>query len=154
MARCTNNKRNTQGRFLKKHGHSATKTYRSWANMMARCYNPNSNRFYVYGAKGITVCSEWFNFLSFLSDMGERPHRTSLDRIDNLKGYSKQNCRWAAPKVQMRNRSVNVWIEIDGIKKCATEWAEIVGIKARTIMWRKRVGWSDKDCVSPLRGDK
>lgn len=37
--------------------------------------------------------------------MGERPSsKHQIDRIDNEKGYSKENCRWVTAKVNNRNR--------------------------------------------------
>lgn len=89
------------------HGSSARKTktpeYRAWSALKNRCNNPNNNRYHVYGGRGISFCKEWESFEQFLSDMGPRPAMTSIDRIDNNKGYSKENCRWATIKQQMRN---------------------------------------------------
>ena len=72
--------------------------------MIQRCTNPNHTYYERY--KGL-LCIEWLDFNNFLQDMGERVEGTSLDRIDNEKGYCKENCRWATPKTQMRNRSCN-----------------------------------------------
>lgn len=46
----------------------------------------------------------WEDFNQFFLDMGERPKNTTLDRIDNTKGYSKENCRWASYTIQNLNR--------------------------------------------------
>ena len=74
--------------------------------MKARCLNPNNHAYAGYGGRGISVCSEWLGeggFIRFLADMGEMPTGRSLDRIDNGRGYSPGNCRWATPVEQQRN---------------------------------------------------
>lgn len=73
--------------------------------MIQRCTNKNHTHHERY--KGL-LCEEWLEFDVFLSDMGERPDCTSLDRIDNNLGYFKENCRWASSTEQVRNRSCNV----------------------------------------------
>jgi hypothetical protein len=93
------------------HGHnkkgSPSRTYKSWQAMKGRCYREKNNKFHSYGAKGVTVCDEWMDFRNFLRDMGERPDGASIDRIDNSKGYFKENCRWAIPELQSRNRGIH-----------------------------------------------
>lgn len=89
------------------HGHTRgrrkSRTYRSWASMIARVTNPSNDRFQDYGGRGITVCNRWRAFENFLDDMGERPDGMSLDRIDNDGNYEPGNCRWATPRQQQRN---------------------------------------------------
>lgn len=96
------------------HGMRKTKVYSIWTSMKTRCYNPNSKFYHRYGGRGITVCDAWRDsFEVFYADMGEPPARMSLDRIDNNKGYSKDNCRWATQEQQHNNRDRTVRI-IDG----------------------------------------
>ncbi len=72
---------------------------------MSRCHNPKNGGYRYYGARGTFVCARWReSFLNFFEDMGPRPPGMTLDRIDNSKGYSKENCRWASWSVQNNNK--------------------------------------------------
>lgn len=88
------------------HGHTNTRTHKSWLSMRERCNNPNNTRYSRYGGRGIIYCKEWDNFERFLKDMGKRPPGTSLDRIDNDGNYTPENCRWATAQEQNLNKSV------------------------------------------------
>jgi hypothetical protein len=87
-----------------RHGRARDYLYVCWHSMQQRCNNPKSQSYYLYGARGISICERWMMFQNFAADMGERPTpRHSLDRKDSEKGYSPENCRWATPKEQQQN---------------------------------------------------
>lgn len=94
------------GFFKSPHGRARTPEHRVWCHIKGRCLNENDKSYIHYGGRGIGICEEWRNsFDSFLRDMGERPsHKHQIDRIDNSKGYSKENCRWVTSRVNNRNR--------------------------------------------------
>lgn len=91
-----------------KTGLSRSREMMCYQNMMARCHNPKNKRYKDYGAMGIEVCKEWRDDIRvFYKDMGPCPDGYQIDRIDNTKGYSKENCRWVSAKENMANRSVS-----------------------------------------------
>ena len=119
-----------------KHGHSTknrTPTYVSWLKMRERCRSKTCNRVNSYYNKGITYDPRWESFALFLEDMGERLDGTSLDRFDNNKGYSKDNCRWASTFDQMRNTSRNVFYNINGSLHCQSDAVDVLGITIKKL---------------------
>lgn len=87
------------------HGQWGTPTHGVWHNMLQRCRNPTHPNFKDYGGRGIGIDDpRWVQFVNFFTDMGEKPAGLMLDRRDNDKGYSKDNCRWATPKESANNR--------------------------------------------------
>ena len=108
------------------------------------CYNKHP-KYRYYGGKGISVCERWMKFTNFLEDMGYRPDKMTLDRIDNSKGYYKENCRWATYGEQAENTSRNVIVGFAGklVKRVAL--AREMGINSQLLGKRIDNGWDEKD---------
>lgn len=123
------------------HGLIHSGSYKSWCAMKSRCNNANQTANKRYANLGYDP--NWELFENFVKDMGERPIGMTLDRIDNNKGYSKENCRWATSKQQNRNTRRNVLITHNGKTQCMKDWAEETGIPYPTIQDRVRRGWSE-----------
>jgi hypothetical protein len=99
------------------HGHTKNKkfsgSYRAWRAMKDRCARQKEY-------ENIDICNEWLKFEVFFNDMGDRPKGKTLDRIDNSKGYEKDNCRWANRQEQIRNTGYRVrktGIKFKGVTK-------------------------------------
>lgn len=117
--------------------------YNVWQSMKRRCDSPKNALYHRYGGRGITVCKRWLHdFHVFVADMGDRPEGTTIERIDNDKGYSPENCRWATRKEQQRNREITRKVFIEGKEYLAIELAELSGLKSDTIVERANRGLS------------
>lgn len=121
------------GDYTRKHGHGSytkgvSRTYKSWQEMRARCSNPKHISYPNYGGRGIVYDPAWDRFEQFLSDMGERPANTSIDRVDGDLGYSRMNCRWSTRQVQNAHRRNVEQIEHLGRSQSLAEWCRELGL--------------------------
>ncbi|MBP5422145.1 MAG: hypothetical protein J6Y78_06880 [Paludibacteraceae bacterium] len=116
---------------LSKTNHKPYRLYGIWAGIKDRCCNPNSKYWRRYGERGITVCPEWINdYVAFheWSLANGYSDNLTLDRRDNDKGYSPDNCRWVSYSVQENNRGNNILFDIDGQIKTLAQIAKAEGI--------------------------
>jgi hypothetical protein len=133
------------------HGLNKTRPYRIWSNMIQRCTNPDVDSYKNYGKRGIDVCKEWRDdFLNFHKWAIENGYNDSLsiDRINNNKGYSPCNCRWATRQEQANNRresrhpmGSNHNIEFNGKVQSISAWARELDINHNTLRNRVLKGW-------------
>jgi hypothetical protein len=138
------------------HGLSSERTFIVWMGMKNRCGNKSNPNYHRYGGRGIKVCDRWLErFENFIEDMGIKPMNRSLDRIDNNKGYSKENCRWATIEQQAHNKNTTPILEYKGVRKTVHEWSKKVGIPSVVIMERiNRYKWSVESALTTKIGDK
>ena len=130
------------------HGMTGSPEHQTWKRMNTRCNDKSNIKYPQYGGRGITVCDRWREFSNFFADMGPKPSGYSLDRIDNDKGYSKENCRWATPVQQCRNRGITRLVSAFGETRNMAEAAETNGIKYATLKSRLRAGWRPEDALT------
>lgn len=135
------------------HGMTSSPEFNTWKGIKQRCYNPNHTHYESYGGRGIAMCDAWrLSFDAFLADMGPRPQGTTLDRIDNDRGYEKDNCRWVSKKTQSRNVRTNTWIEYRGRRMTVVEASEEAVVDYNTLLWRIGQGWDiEKAMNQPSR---
>ena len=109
--------------------------------MRRRCLDISNQRYKDYGGRGITICERWQSFENFFEDMGVRPEGMTLERIDNDGPYSPDNCRWATPSEQAKNRRSNISLTVHGETLTVEEWSKRANVTARNIYQRLRRGW-------------
>lgn len=108
--------------------------------------------------KKVGICEEWENdykaFREWALNNGYDDSLT-IDRIDNEKGYTPENCRWVTLKGQANNRKNNVVVKYEGRSFTLSQLAEYVGLSASTIKQRYEAGWSVEDIArTPYKGRK
>ena len=110
--------------------------YFIFKGMLDRCYNPKEKTYRWYGAKGIKVCDEWLqnpqSFEEWALNNGYEDNLT-IDRIDENKNYSPDNCRWITNRDNAKYKSTTRIIEVDGIKHTGREWATILNFGCNII---------------------
>lgn len=138
-----------------KHLQSGTKLYYIWVEMRQRCSNENSNRFKLYGARGISVCEEWEDFEKFYkwSHNNGYEEGLSIDRIDNDGNYDPSNCRWVNQKEQCNNKRTNKYITYRGKTQSLMKWSKELGLNYYTLRSRARNNWTVEEMFTiPMEG--
>lgn len=146
---CMQKMQNSENAIKRNTTHGLTKTnprlYSIWHGMKQRCYYKKNINYEKYGGKGITVCDEWVsnfeNFYEWSTTHGYAENLT-IDRIDNNKGYSPENCRWATPKTQANNRTNNTLLTYKGETRTLQQWSDILGIPNNIISDRIKLGYT------------
>jgi hypothetical protein len=126
----------------------------TWANIIERCYNPDAQSYYWYGARGIQMCERWqHSVAAFIEDMGPPPTlEHSVDRIDCNGNYEPSNCRWATAEEQNNNTRRSKLITWNGKTQSIRDWAKEYDIGSRALSERLRRGWDmEKSLTTPGR---
>lgn len=131
----------------KKHGDSYTRLYKIYKNMKRRCYTTlDEHQINNYRNRNITICDEWLkDYISFKTWAMNNGYNDnlSIDRVDNNKGYSPDNCRWTTAKEQSNNKRTNVYITIDGVTRTMAQWCEINNVSRNAACKRiEKYGWN------------
>lgn len=125
--------------------------------MLARCYNKKHPAYPRYGGRGILVCRRWrMSYTKFIEDMGRRPSsQYTIERINNDKGYSPSNCKWATRKEQQNNRSSVTLVWYKGEYLNFIEFSNAAGILPGTLRYRmKKHGLSREEAAKDLPENK
>ena len=137
-----------------KDGRKKTRLYRIYYNMKSRCNNPKVPCYKRYGGAGVKIYDEWLNDFTAFQDWALQNGYTddlTIDRIDNSKGYSPDNCRWVTTKKQSRNKSSNNLVSINGITKTLKDWCGVYNINYQTVQDRLRRKWEPvKALTTPI----
>lgn len=132
------------------HGMSGHKLDGVLKAIKQRCSNPSNPRYADYGGRGITLCDEWMNnrasFFDWAYRTGYHPG-LSIDRIDNNKGYSPENCHWVPTITQNRNTRRNILVNINGETKSLSAWVAKTNIKYATVLARISRGWTPEEAL-------
>ncbi len=136
----------------RKHGRSGHALYRKWYGMRDRCENPNNPSFKNYGGRGVVICGPWHKFENFFADMEPtwRPGMT-IERIDNDKGYSPENCEWIPRQDQSKNRRNVIVLDSPWGRMTLAETARAAGISIGALTNRVKSGWPQERLFMPAR---
>ena len=144
---------------LTTNGLSKHPLYKTWSDMIQRCYNKNNNTYPKYGGRGIRVCKRWKDPIKgpkrFIKDMGPKPSPShSIDRYPKQKGnYEPGNCRWATKRQQASNRMSNRIVTWKGKKYILARLIRKLNkqgysLTYNSVMGRLNRGWSLKKAIN------
>lgn len=157
------------GCLSKEKQHFACKSpiHKTWDSMLRRCYNKNRKQYYLYGGRGIKVCDDWLgsnpkgfsNFYSWAVNNGYKEdilpsgkNKWTLDRIDNDKDYSPENCRWITNEEQQKNKRMYKEFEYNNEIKTMLSWC-----KQYNLVWTEyykllKIGYDNKTILDYISG--
>ena len=139
-------------------GHS--RIYNIWHGMIRRCVDPKDSSYKYYGGRGISVCGEWahdfnaFKDWAYANGYNEDANRyeCTIDRIENDKGYSPDNCRWVTQEVQSNNKRSNRLLTYNGETLTMRQMSEKYEVPYQVLRERLRHGWNIEDAIEKKVG--
>lgn len=136
----------------KRHGDCNTRLYKIWCAMLSRCNHKEHTAYCYYGGRGIKVCAEWKNFVNFKKWALENEYSLdkTIDRKDNNKSYTPENCRWATDYQQRYNRRVTIFCTINGEQLNTKQVEEKYGINKKVLYYRISRGMTDQELIKPI----
>lgn len=123
------------GQGVVTHGLSKERIYRTWKGMKRRCENEDDERYASYGGRGIKICDEWQDVITF-NDWAQNNgynENLTIDRIDVNGNYEPSNCRWATWSEQSKNKQNTIRVEYNGKTQSIDEWCEELNLNPNTI---------------------
>ena len=138
------------------------------STMKTRCYNHKCAAYCNYGAKGINICDEWLghdglkNFCKWAIDNGFNGVKDkngyniqTIDRVDNKKGYSPQNCKWSTRLEQANNKNTSIFVEYNGRTDTLSTFCRELNLDYHAVFLRiYRRHWAINDALStPIMKD-
>jgi hypothetical protein len=138
--------------IITKHGKADSRLYRVWKGIITRCCNNTNHAYEHYGARGITVCSEWKNDFQVFYDWAMAngySDNLTIDRIDNNGDYTPKNCRWVTFTTQANNKRNNHYLTCNGKTMTMAEWAREIGIPYYVLQGRiNQLNWSVEEALN------
>lgn len=114
--------------------------YNIWSRMRQRCSDAKCSDFKIYGGRGIKVCTSWESFEYFCQWALSNGYSKDLtiERKDNLKGYSPENCIWIPRNDQAKNKRNNHRITFSGETKILADWCRQFHVESSLLRYRMK----------------
>ena len=153
---CGCGKRELVSKMFTTHGLSRHRLYTIYKGMKQRCGNVNNNSYKDYGERGIGICNEWLDdFINFFNwaTMNGYSDNLTIERVDNNKGYSPDNCKWIPKAYQAENRRCNHELTFNGETKTISEWSRGIGGNFNLVYRRIERGWDLREALTTNNHD-